>query len=273
LLLFYLFRKTGKADGISPSAAIKSVLKIHDDETERRAIHALYMICIALIFFSVFSLSYALGNKTREPAKDIRSSIDNFYKTPPVAIDFPESVLVLGNPHAPLTIYVFTDFLCSACYQLYENEQVLLKRFDNQVRFVHYSYPLDKTCNESMSRTVYKNSCIAAHAMLAASDAGVFSQYYEKHYSRYTEYNHDFSPEDAAANTAGLVDSALFEKYMESPETTDIIRRDISLAKKLGVNGTPTLFINGRKVGGVPPVEVMEKVISRELSSLQDEKK
>jgi predicted DsbA family dithiol-disulfide isomerase/uncharacterized membrane protein len=270
LLLIALFAAAKKADGTSFWASIRSILRTRGDETDRRAVYALYVICVALIFSSVFFLSYALGNRTRGPEGDITASIEDFYKTPPVTVDFPESVLVTGNPDAPLTIYVFTDFLCSACYQLYKNEQVLLNEFKGQVRFAHYNYPLDETCNESVGRTIYRNSCVASRSMIAASEADVFIRYYERHYSRYAEYAHDFSPEDVSANIKGLVDSGLFERYMGSPETTDIIQRDIRLAKELGVKGTPTLFINGRKVGGVPPVEVMEKVISRELSALRD---
>jgi len=270
VLLILLFMTAKKADGVSFSASFRGILKTEDKETDRRAVYALYVVCVALIFVSVFSLSYALGNKASRPGDDVRSSIEDFYNKKPEAVEFPESTLVVGSPDAPLTIYVFTDFLCSACYQLYKNEQVLAKEFEGRVRFVHYNFPLDTACNESVERTIYTNSCLASRAMIAAADMGVFAPYYERHYARYTEYAHDFSPADVSANTEGLVDSVLFESYLESPKTDDIIRRDTGLAKKLGIKGTPTLFINGRKVGGVPPVEVMENVISRELSTLKD---
>jgi predicted DsbA family dithiol-disulfide isomerase len=267
ILLVVLFRYEGAADGVSYRATLKGIFAVSLRESDRRAVYALYVICVALILFSVFSLSYVFGSRAREAENNIQAYIDDFYSAKPEAVDFPESTLVVGSPDAPLTVYVFTDFLCSACYQLYEEEGLLLKRFDNQVRFVHYNYPLDESCNESMSRTVYENSCIASRSMLAAFDAGVLPQYIERYYARYREYDHRFSPTDVETNIDGLADPALFEKYMESPETTDVIERDIRLAKKLEIKGTPTLFINGRRLGGVLPIEVMGKIIASELSS------
>ncbi|MBN1573344.1 MAG: thioredoxin domain-containing protein [Deltaproteobacteria bacterium] len=273
LLLIYSFKTANKAEGVSFFATLKNILKIGENERERRAIYALYMICVTLIFSSVFFLSHAFGNKTPDVKTDAQLYIDELYKAPPEAIDFPESDLVVGNKNAPLTVYVFTDFLCSACYRLYNNEQILLKRFDNQIRFVHYNYPLDIKCNESMGRTLYKNSCIASRSMLAASDAGVFSQYYEEHYLRYNKYNHNFTLEDVTVNMGTLADSILFMKYMGSPKTDYIIQRDVRLARKLGIKGTPVLFVNGRRIGGAIPVEVMEKIVYKELSSPQKENK
>jgi protein-disulfide isomerase/uncharacterized membrane protein len=271
LILIYLFRATNKAEAVSFLATLKSIFKIHENEREKRAIFALYMICITLTLFSVFSLSFSFGNKTRGVDKDTRSYLDELYKAPPEEIDFPESDLIVGNKNAPLTIYVFTDFLCSACYRLYTNEQILLKRFDNKIKFVYYNYPLDMTCNESMRQTVYKNSCMASRSMLAAYDAGVFSQYYEEHYSKYNEYHHNFTLEDVIINIGGLADSIPFMKYMGSPKANYIIQRDIRLARELGIKGTPVLFINGKRIGGAIPVEVMERIILRELYSPQRE--
>lgn len=271
ILLVVLFRRTREVDGVSYRATFRGIFTTPLKESDRRAVYALYVICVALIFFSVFSLCYVFGSKSREAERDIQAYIDDFYSAEPEALDLPESVLAVGGPDAPLTVYVFTDFLCSACYKLYEEEELLMKRFDNRVRFVHYNYPLDKACNESMKRTAYENSCLASRSMLAAFDAGVFPQYYERHYARYKEYGHKFSPVDVTTNIDGLVDPARFEGYMESPETAGVIERDVRLARELGINGTPTLFINGRRLGGVLPIEIMEKIIARELSSPRGE--
>ena len=48
--------------------------------------------------------------------------------------------------------------------------------------------------------------------------------------------------------------------------------RDIALAERLGINGTPTLFVNGREIGGVLPREAMEMIVTRELTALESGK-
>ena len=50
------------------------------------------------------------------------------------------------------------------------------------------------------------------------------------------------------------------------PETTARIEASIALGKSLGVNGTPTLFINGRNVPGGEPVDLLKKLVDFEAS-------
>ena len=52
----------------------------------------------------------------------------NFYQTPAQKIDFPDSGIILGNPEAEVTLYVFTDFLCSACYEFYRIETIPVRQ-------------------------------------------------------------------------------------------------------------------------------------------------
>jgi protein-disulfide isomerase len=53
---------------------------------------------------------------------------------------------------------------------------------------------------------------------------------------------------------------------MDLAATSNLLRRDIDLAEKLKIRATPTIFIDGRRVDGVAPQEVMEAIIRRELA-------
>ena len=61
------------------------------------------------------------------------------------------------------------------------------------------------------------------------------------------------------------VDEARFRQMMNSEETTRRLEEHMVLAKELGVDSTPTMFIGGRKLVGVPPMEILDQIIRNEL--------
>jgi protein-disulfide isomerase len=80
------------------------------------------------------------------------------------------------------------------------------------------------------------------------------------------ESTDDFSKQTALKISYGLSDVTDFAKRMDLAATSDLLRRDIDLAEKLKIRATPTIFIDGRRVDGVPPQEVLEATIRRELA-------
>jgi protein-disulfide isomerase len=233
---------------------------------------ATFTIFLFLLAFSLFSVNQVmLGATARQPmpAKDIRSSLDKFYATRVEKTDFPESSIVLGKRDAKLSIHVFTDFLCSACNSLYQTEKYLLPRFRGKINFVYHHYPLDSRCNSDVPDTVYENSCVASRAMEAASSMGILEKYIVTHFTHYRELNHTYTREWAmkifAEATGGSGDAAAFEKAMDSRSAGDAIESQVKSAIRVTVDATPTIFVNGRRMVGVPPREVLEAIIRSEL--------
>ena len=69
----------------------------------------------------------------------------------------------------------------------------------------------------------------------------------------------------SAGSRRGL-DANRFLAMMNSETTTRRIQEHIGLAKQLRINATPTLFIAGRRLVGVPPMEILDKIIKNELA-------
>jgi protein-disulfide isomerase/uncharacterized membrane protein len=269
------FRKAGKDEQFSIAGTVRELVSVKDSSPDKKAFHSSFVLFLFLLCFAIFSTSYILNLKTgnRRVSEDkVNAFLTNFYQSPAQKIDFPDSGIILGNPGAEVTLNVFTDFLCSACYEFYRIEQYLFAKYGNRIRTVYYNFPLDMECNKELKRSVYKNSCIAARAFMAASDAGAMEDYTVKHFADYqnthTRYDLNlalmaFRQMSPAARKG--VDEARFRQMMYSEGTTRRLEEHIRLGKELGVDSTPTIFIGGRKMVGFPPMQVMDQIIRNEL--------
>jgi protein-disulfide isomerase/uncharacterized membrane protein len=247
---------------------------------DRKAFYASFVLFAFLLPFCIFSTSVILELRSavarsadeRGPAGKISAYIAAFYNQPRENIQFPDTGMVVGNPDAKLEVVVFTDFLCSFCDRFYQVEEALVSKYGSRIKIVYYNFPLDRTCNPGLSRTVYRNSCIAARALLAASEAGILAPYMKKHFLLYHTFAHSYDAR-TPLEVLGFMDAGdrkgiepgTFRHMMDSPKTARLLNADIRLADRLGINGTPTIFINNRKIDGYRPAEVLEAIINIEL--------
>jgi protein-disulfide isomerase len=113
-------------------------------------------------------------------------------------------------------------------------EQVLEKNPEN-VKFVFKNYPLRN----------HKFAMKAAVAALAARSEGKFWEFHDELYKNYNK----LSDQKIREIALGLgFDQAEFEKKMNDPRITAMIRQDLQDGAQAGVRGTPTIFINGRRL-------------------------
>lgn len=245
------------------------------DSSDRRAAKSLLVLFTAMLAFGVISTDRTMNVKTagsRVSNAEADRFAENFYKNHPENLNLPESKMILGDPKAALKIIVFTDYLCGACYQFYTIEKTLLKKFKGKVQFVYYSYPLEKECNKTMTNTIYKNSCAAASAAGAAAKHGIFEDYANIHFEGYKNYKgNKYSPDTAVSNFALMKTSAVtqgeFKASMNSREIGSEIESHVDAAKRLNIEATPTFFIASRRIVGIPPVELIEALIKKEIKN------
>lgn len=276
LAVLILWSMKDRATGeFSLAGSYREIFTDREASPDRKAFYASFILFMFLLAFALFSTSHIMRLKTERqsmPPEKVEAILREFYRTPGQNITFPESRIALGDAGAPLTVTVFTDFLCSACYEFYRIEKFLLSKYRGRIRIVYFNYPLDGECNPDVKRTLYANSCLASRAFIAASGAGILDSYIVSHFADYRRIHGGYSREMAleafskSGKDGGGMDEKRFTAMMNSEETTELLGRDMALAKELGVQATPTLFIGGRKMEGVPPLEILDLMISRELS-------
>ena len=158
---------------------------------------------------------------------------------------------IKGNPDAPVTITLFTDFECPYCIKLTPLlDQVFAKNKDSvKIAFKHFPLQFHAMADP------------AHRAAIAAGEQGKFWEFHDRLFTAAK-----LTPEliDTIAKDLAL-DLVKFKKDMESPEVRQKIAKDISDAEKASVTGTPTVFVNGRKLQ-LRTIEGFQQVIDEELS-------
>jgi protein-disulfide isomerase len=140
-----------------------------------------------------------------------------------------------GKQDAPITIVEFTDFQCASCAQTLPVLDKLLAEYGDQVRLVVRDYPL----------TQHKQALKAAEAAEAARAQGKYWEYVALLFANQSALEKDKLKE--YATRIGL-DRAQFDAALESGTFADKVMRDVRDGERAGVNGTPAIFVNGRRV-------------------------
>lgn len=157
-----------------------------------------------------------------------------------------ESRLVRADSHvlgpkgsSDVTFVEFLDFECEGCLAAYPAIEQLRKDYEGRVTFVVRHFPL------------HFNSERAARAVEAAAQQGKFEQMYQRMFDTAEQWGHQQEPADevfaSLAEDLGL-DMTQFEADYEDPATAERVATDAADGKALGVQGTPTFFVDGEKL-------------------------
>ena len=147
------------------------------------------------------------------------------------------------QPTANVSVKVeeFGDYQCPPCGLLHPELKKIEAEYGPRVHFVFHNLPLT---------TMHKNALSAAQAVEAARLQGWFAQMHDLVYEKQNEWKDEENPRGTFAKYAqrlGL-DAKRFVRDMDSPEVQQRLTEDKQRADSLGVNGTPTIFIEGRQL-------------------------
>lgn len=150
---------------------------------------------------------------------------------------------VYGNPEGKVVIIEYGDFQCPGCGQAHAIIKPYLEEQKGNVKFIFRNYPIVNA---------HPNARAAASA---AEAAGLQGKYWEMHNKLYDNQS-DWSYLNANSRTDKFVDYAKslgldgdkFKADMTSEAINNKVNYDFAMAKKQGVDGTPTFFIDGKLV-------------------------
>ena len=253
--------------------SLKSFFIPKDSDTKAvLALSIIFVFCLsAVVLAGANIIKFKSGFSKNQNENKFLSS---FYNQKEENIKFPESNLTIGRSDAKVKIYIFNDFLCSACRKLYEIEKYIIPKYEGKIQIVYFHYPLDISCNNDMEETIYPNSCLASKSMYAAGEADFFEEYLHIHFLNYGNYEDGFEIEHVYKN---LTDTSAqfkikpeaiekFKSVMNKSGEINQISEHIESAKNLKMESTPTIYIAGRKLVGVPKKEILESIIEKELA-------
>jgi len=140
-----------------------------------------------------------------------------------------------GNKNAPATIVEFSDFQCPYCAQVGPTLAEVLKAYPKDVKLVFKHYPLP----------FHNYAMLAAKASEAAKEQGKFWEMHDLIFQNVGKVNEQLLKD--FAQQLGL-NVEKFSSDLASNKYDQIIQQDLGLGRSSDVSGTPTLFINGKRM-------------------------
>ena len=186
---------------------------------------------------------------------DDSAALSRYAAAPPGA----QSPNMLGSPAATVTVEEFADFQCPTCALQHPQMKEIVSLYGNRIKFIFRNFPLTQTHPK------------AYDAAVAAEAAQLQGKYWAMQDQLFTNQQKWVNASDARqlfeeyAQKIGL-DVTKFQSDMLGLPAKTRVDADIQRARALGVNGTPTIFINGKRLAFEQfAVETMRQVIDAEL--------
>ncbi|MCI0395105.1 MAG: DsbA family protein [Chloroflexi bacterium] len=173
----------------------------------------------------------------------------------------PETLRVLGNPNAPVTIVEFSDYQCPFCRRHFLEVFPRLKADyidTGRVYYVFKDFPI-----ASLHPLAYR----LHEAALCAGQSGGPEAYWQAHdlfFSKVETFQAESVAELDVVILAQLASAGLPDvgDCLEKNQNADTVQAGLAEGQRLGVTGTPTFFVNGYPVNGAQSYQVFQQVIA-----------
>ncbi|MDB4949690.1 MAG: putative oxidoreductase [Gemmatimonadetes bacterium] len=229
--------------------------------SRRSPLLPLYVVLALVALLGAVLIARQLSRKTTDPKANapvpVNLTPQQLNSTPGIA---------QGQPNAPVTIFEFADFQCPHCAQFATMvEPVLRERMisTGKVRFVFYEFPLGGA---------FPWSFIAARAGRCANEQGKFWEFHDWVFGKQSDWSYEADQDKVIehfldyAQQVGA-DRGKFETCVRSSKYAQEVSQSRAFGELLQVGGTPTLFINGKRVPQTPEAyNQLEPLLNMELT-------
>ncbi len=159
----------------------------------------------------------------------------------------------LGPDTAPVTIVVWSDFQCPYCQRSAPVVAKLREKYGDDVRVVF----------RHLAMQFHRNASLAAEAAIAAADQGKFWAFHDQVWAHFGALTR--ADLESFAQAAG-VEMTAFRAALDAHRYRDLVVAEGATALALGVDGTPTLFVNGQPIVGARDFDTMDRLVDAHLT-------
>jgi protein-disulfide isomerase len=216
-----------------------------------------YLVLGLVALAGVGTLAYAVFSGGRAATEPVEVE----------GLDDPQTLVALargiplGDASAPVKILEFGDYECGACATFASTVKPLIRNElveSGQVQFIYYDFPLSN----------HRHSFLAARAARCAGDQGRYWEYQDVLFGQQSRWAFQARPSDLFLGYAEQIgiDRAAFRSCLESDRHADVVTANYRLGEQLGVNATPTVIVNGRRVQNWSMAEI-RRVVEQELGN------
>jgi len=155
---------------------------------------------------------------------------------------------------APVVIVAFSDFECPFCKLFHQALRAVQQKHPGKITlaFVHYPIPSHRFAKPAARAA----ECAFAQGKFQGMIDALFAAQDSLGLKTWTDYG----------RTAGIADTALFRSCVASQSEQAFVDRGTSAGKSVGVSGTPTILVNGWRLGAPPDEASLDEAVTRILA-------
>ncbi len=165
---------------------------------------------------------------------------------------------IQGNPNATTTLIEYSDFQCPACGAYYPVVKQLVTDFGQNIRLIYRHFPLSQ----------HMNAMLAAEASEAAGKQGKFWEMHDLLFGNQQTWSDDTNARNVFigyAESLGL-NSDQFKKDIDAPDIKAKIESEYNGGLAIGIDSTPTFFLNGVKIQNPTSYEGFKSIIQQAIN-------
>lgn len=159
-----------------------------------------------------------------------------------------------GPKDSKVTIVEFSDFQCPYCSKAAEVTAKIKEKYGSKVHFVFRQYPL----------SFHQSAEGAAQAALAANEQGKFWEYHDQMFKNQTKLSREDL--ETYAKDVGL-NVTKFKADLDANKHLERVKADMKMGNDVAVQGTPTMFLNGKRISNPTDFDAVSKDIESALGS------
>jgi protein-disulfide isomerase len=160
----------------------------------------------------------------------------------------------MGPAGAPIQLIEFGDFECPFCASFHHTLKELRARYPMQTAVTYVHFPLPS----------HRFAMLAARVAECAGDQGKFEAIYDQLYDGQAEFG--LKAWDDFATEAGVPDIVAFDKCVKNRDPIARIEQGMELGKKFDIRATPTVIVNGWKLGHPPTLDELNAMVQAVLA-------
>ncbi|OGK20697.1 hypothetical protein A3C23_05905 [Candidatus Roizmanbacteria bacterium RIFCSPHIGHO2_02_FULL_37_13b] len=177
----------------------------------------------------------------------------------PIQIALNKKDHIYGVSDSKVVIVEFSDFQCPACKYYHSLIKPIVEKYKKQITFVYRNFPLDQ----------HKLALPAAAVAEAAGQQNKFFEMHDKLFENQDEWSALKDPGSQFKKYATdlKLDINKWEKDINGTDVKSKIDMDITSAREIGINQTPTFYLNGQQMGNFSSASEFDKLIQSALSN------
>lgn len=165
---------------------------------------------------------------------------------------------VKGNASSTVVIMEYSDFQCPACRSYLPLVRQVTQEYGDRIAFVYRHFPLT---------SIHFNAELASRASEAARKQGKFWEMHDILFEKQLEWEKESDVMKHFENYANLIgiSAEQFKIDFNSDEVKNFVRAETAFGRKIGISGTPTFFINGKRIENPRSIEEFRAAINQYL--------